>query len=69
MAKTGYKRVLLKLSGEAFSGGAGFGIDAATLKRISEQVNNVVQSECGSGHCSGWEAISGAEWRRLKQMA
>jgi uridylate kinase len=42
-----YTRVLLKLSGEAFSGNAGFGIDQATLQRISGQIKNV--SEMGIG--------------------
>lgn len=37
-----YKRVLLKLSGEAFSGEADFGIDAATVTRIARQVKTLV---------------------------
>ncbi len=37
-----YKRVLLKLSGEAFSGGADFGIDAATLTKIAKQIKQVM---------------------------
>jgi uridylate kinase len=36
-----YKRVLLKLSGEAFAGKAGSGIDADVLKRIAGQIKNV----------------------------
>jgi len=42
-----YTRVLLKLSGEAFSGSTGFGIDQATLHRIAGQIKNV--SDMGIG--------------------
>ena len=38
-----YKRVLLKLSGEAFSGEANFGIDASTVKRIALQIKSLVK--------------------------
>jgi uridylate kinase len=41
MATTKYKRVLLKLSGEAFSGKAGYGIDPAVLTRVSKQIKQV----------------------------
>ncbi len=36
-----HKKVLLKLSGEAFAGKAEFGIDPETLKRIAGQIKNV----------------------------
>ena len=36
-----YKRVLLKLSGEALAGGAGFGIDAEVVNRLTDQVRRV----------------------------
>jgi len=39
-----YKRVLLKLSGEALAGGARFGIHAPTLKKIAGQIKNVLES-------------------------
>jgi uridylate kinase len=39
-----YKRVLLKLSGEAFAGKGEFGLDADVLKRIAGQIKNVVES-------------------------
>jgi uridylate kinase len=41
MAKPKYKRVLLKLSGEAFSGKEGFGIDAAVLHRVAGQIKQL----------------------------
>ncbi len=37
-----YKRVLLKLSGEAFSGKTNYGIDSDTLKAIARQVKDVI---------------------------
>ena len=41
MAITKYKRVLLKLSGEALSGGADYGIDAAILTKLAKQIKQV----------------------------
>ena len=38
-----YKRVLLKLSGEAFGGEKDFGIDVSTLARIARQIKQVVE--------------------------
>ncbi len=42
MATTKYKRVLLKLSGEAFAGEGEYGIDAATLVKIARQIKQVM---------------------------
>ncbi len=36
-----YQRILLKLSGEALAGGAAFGIDAARVKSLSQEVADV----------------------------
>jgi uridylate kinase len=36
-----YKRILLKLSGEALAGGASFGIDAARVKELAQEVAGV----------------------------
>ena len=38
---TGYKRVLLKLSGEAFAGDAGYGVDGVIVKQIAEEIVEV----------------------------
>ena len=35
MSKPRYRRVIVKLSGEALSGGSGFGIDQATVERLA----------------------------------
>lgn len=43
MQSARYKRILLKLSGEALAGAQGFGIDSATLKNYSEEVKRVVE--------------------------
>jgi len=42
MTDAKYKRVLLKLSGEAFSGKTAFGIDAPTVARIAKQISSVM---------------------------
>jgi uridylate kinase len=39
-----YKRVLLKLSGEALMGGAEYGIDSATVENIARQLKQIVGS-------------------------
>ena len=41
MATTKYKRVLLKLSGEALSGGADYGIDTIILGKLAKQIKQV----------------------------
>ena len=43
MPETKYKRVLLKLSGEALSGEANYGIDTPTLQVIAKQIKQVLE--------------------------
>ena len=43
MAASKYKRVLLKLSGEAFGGEKDYGIDAATLTTVAKQIKPVME--------------------------
>jgi len=63
MAK--YKRVLLKLSGESFSGGAAFGINTATLAMIAQQIKRVMETGVGVGIVVGGGNIwRGAEAER-----
>ncbi len=42
MTTAKYKRVLLKLSGEAFSGNTDYGIDAATVTTVARQIRHVI---------------------------
>jgi len=42
-AQPRYKRILLKLSGEALAGEQGYGIDPAVLERITEEVRRVLE--------------------------
>ena len=44
-----YKRVLLKISGEALAGTNGFGLDEHTIAHISENI----KENCGHG-CTGF---------------
>lgn len=44
MRQAKYQRVLLKLSGEAFGGGQGFGISTSTVTHIARQIRNVALS-------------------------
>lgn len=39
----GWKRVLLKLSGEVFAGGGGLGVDPDTVQSIARQISEVVR--------------------------
>ncbi|HEX9975751.1 MAG TPA: UMP kinase, partial [Dehalococcoidales bacterium] len=43
MATAKYKRVLLKLSGEAFGGEKEYGIDTVVLTRVSRQIKRVME--------------------------
>ncbi|HEX2768485.1 MAG TPA: UMP kinase [Geobacteraceae bacterium] len=45
MGEPYYKRVLLKLSGEALAGDQGYGIDPQTITKIANEIKEVV--ECG----------------------
>ena len=47
MTTTRYKRVLLKLSGEAFSGKLDYGIDTDTLTRVTKQIKQVIEMGVG----------------------
>ena len=44
MASSGYKRVLLKLSGEVFGGQKGIGVDPDVVRDIAKQIADVVRS-------------------------
>ena len=44
-----YKRVLLKLSGEALAGGRGFGVDAVFIHEVATEIADVARSGCEIG--------------------
>ena len=54
-----YKRVLLKLSGEAFSGQKEYGIDTLILTKVARQIKQVVEMGVGVGIVVG----GGNIWR------
>ena len=41
--KPAYRRILLKLSGEALQGDEGFGIDPAVLERMAQEIKELVE--------------------------
>ncbi len=59
MSETKYKRILLKLSGEALRGKSNYGIDNTTLTRIARQIKEVVSLGVGVGIVVG----GGNIWR------
>ncbi len=65
MPETKYKRVILKLSGEALSGGHGYGIDNPTLIRIARQIKQVLEMSVGVGIVVG----GGNIWRGAQAEA
>ncbi|MBI2852300.1 MAG: UMP kinase [Chloroflexi bacterium] len=59
MAVPRYKRVLLKLSGEAFAGTKRYGIDGAVLKKIAVQIKQIASMGVATGIVVG----GGNIWR------
>ncbi len=49
MPEAKYKRIMLKLSGEALRGGHSYGIDTPTLNKIAEQIKKVIALGVGVG--------------------
>ena len=41
-----YKRVLLKISGEALAAGRGFGVDAVFIQAVAEEIASVARFGC-----------------------
>lgn len=64
MEQPKFKRIVLKLSGEALAGQVGYGIDSQTINSIAEQVKSVhglgveVAVVCGGGNI--WRGIAGS---------
>ncbi len=65
-----YKRVLLKLSGEALAGGVGFGLDIQTVQSICKGIANAhetgVQMSVVVGGGNFWRGRSGGDMERTK---
>lgn len=65
MGQPFYKRIVLKLSGEALAGQQGYGIDAEVITSIAQQVKDVVELNVevaivvGGGNI--WRGIAGSE--------
>ena len=49
MSQPIYKRILLKLSGEALQGDEGFGIDASILDRVALEIKELVEMDVEVG--------------------
>jgi uridylate kinase len=65
MPEAKYKRVLLKLSGEALRGGHSYGIDNPTLTKIAQQIKQVTEMGVGVGIVVG----GGNIWRGAQAEA
>jgi uridylate kinase len=65
MPEAKYKRVMLKLSGEALRGGHSYGIDTPTLNKIAQQIKKVIALGVGVGITVG----GGNIWRGAKAEA
>lgn len=68
--KAKYKRVLLKISGEALAGSNGFGLDESTLSSISENIKKIVdlgvQVSIVVGGGNIWRGRSGENMDRTR---
>ncbi len=64
-----YKRIILKLSGEALSGGKDFGIDNATIDAVGEQIKKVADQGVEIGIIVGagnfWRGRQGTNMDRV----
>ena len=64
MVSPKYRRIVLKLSGEALAGSLGYGIDPDVINRIARQIKEVVESRIqmaivvGAGNI--WRGIAGS---------
>ena len=52
-----YKRVLLKLSGEALAAGTGFGIDAVFIHQVAAEIATIHALGCEIGRASCRERV------------
>jgi uridylate kinase len=60
-----YRRVLLKLSGEALSGDRGYGLDVQTIERLCEEIGEIIRLGCQIGIVvGGGNFVRGASLER-----
>ena len=65
MSQVKYKRVVLKISGEALAGEKGFGIDPKVIKHLADEIKSVhelgvqIGVVCGGGNM--WRGVTGAK--------
>jgi uridylate kinase len=65
MSQVKYKRVILKISGEALAGEKGFGIDPKVIKHLADEIKSVhdlgvqIGVVCGGGNM--WRGVTGAK--------
>ncbi|MCY6372505.1 UMP kinase [Clostridium ganghwense] len=68
MSSSKYKRIMLKLSGEALSGENGFGIDFTVTKRIAQEIKEIVDMGIEVGAVVGggniWRGRNGEDMDR-----
>ena len=61
-----FKRVILKLSGEALAGDKGFGIDPEIVDSIAKQIQDVLSAGFEVAIVNGggniWRGLSGSLW-------
>jgi uridylate kinase len=62
--KSKYRRVVLKLSGEALAGAKGYGIDPVTVDNIAGQIQEVLASELQIAIVNG----GGNIWRGCPEL-
>ena len=66
MADLRYKRILLKLSGEALAGDKGFGFDFDVLKRLAGEIKQVVEQGVSVGMViGGGNIVRGAQLAKI----
>lgn len=65
MSQVKYKRIILKISGEALAGEKGFGIDSRVIKHLADEIKSVhelgvqIGVVCGGGNM--WRGVTGAK--------
>ena len=74
MANPKYKRILIKLSGEALAGERGVGIDIQTVQKIAKEIQEVhslgieIALVIGGGNLWRGELLQKQEWTVFRQI-